>query len=312
MFLLRFLGEKVKDTFGSVKYVLNEIIQNKEKVTILNIGSSHAESLDFNLVNLKNAYSFTGGFYNIQEIRKTLQFILPKLKNIKIVCVAVPEYVFDFDNSGYRTENQKKFRERVYATTNTFIPLGNDIGYVFSAHLTNLIRADHWKPLSDRFLKLRKNVVIELDSVESGFKKSLNDNLKEHAEKRIEYHIEQISAMHQEYPELNYTNYHAIKEIVADVIAMNAKVIFYTPPYHSYYLNGLYKLPIDITKKDSLMKTLIDKNVSYFDFSKDIEFRNSDSLFKDSDHLNAIGSQKFSQLFIDSVLSSYRELRFEN
>ncbi|MEO6819297.1 MAG: hypothetical protein ABI266_06075 [Ginsengibacter sp.] len=101
----------------------------------------------------------------------------------------------------------------------------------------------------------------------------------------------------------DYNHYNDVTKEVDDIVQLakrkGVKVIFFTSPLSTYYREAIDKNLVD--KTNVFMESLVSKydNCQYFDLSQDASFNDED--FYDGDHLNKIGSKKFT-LKADSVI----------
>ena len=93
----------------------------------------------------------------------------------------------------------------------------------------------------------------------------------------------------------------ALEGIMQLCKAKKWKAVLVTTPYTAQYADHF---PQEITNDVAqYLYQLADKyDTVYWDYSKDEEFRNDLSLFKDSDHLNRIGAQKFTDLLMERCM----------
>ena len=86
-----------------------------------------------------------------------------------------------------------------------------------------------------------------------------------------------------------------------EIIQSFDKVVLVTTPY---YIPSL----ADLNSFDWFYKTielLSDvNNVNYYDYSRDLRF-NNENYFYNSDHLNTLGREKFTNIFIDEIVINY-------
>ena len=92
-----------------------------------------------------------------------------------------------------------------------------------------------------------------------------------------------------------------LEAIIAGAHQKNVKVILFTSPVYSGYFNKMDKTQLEETRDIAIMMTKKYSNVVYKDYLRDGYFTDAD--FYDADHLNGMGSEKFTKR-LDSVISS--------
>ncbi|MEZ4972129.1 MAG: hypothetical protein R2820_02415 [Cyclobacteriaceae bacterium] len=105
---------------------------------------------------------------------------------------------------------------------------------------------------------------------------------------------------HSSVPDDNFlNNVHVLQLIIDFAKKHNARLLLYTSPAHSSYVENLSQLRI--ARTDEVIAKLVDSNdnVFYHSFLTDESFVDAD--FRDADHLNEIGARKLT-LKIDSLL----------
>jgi hypothetical protein len=95
-----------------------------------------------------------------------------------------------------------------------------------------------------------------------------------------------------------------VNEIIFLAKVKKAKVIFYTSPAYKTYVSQLNKEQLKKTYATIKKIANSNNNVSYFDFLYDPSFVKED--FCDADHLNEIGTEKFSKK-MDSIIISLKQ-----
>jgi hypothetical protein len=96
-------------------------------------------------------------------------------------------------------------------------------------------------------------------------------------------------------------NIEILKTIISYAGSHDLQVVFVTTPTTSYYYDRLDVVQLETVKKTMQSLDSINVHVQYYDFLKDKRFNESD--FRDADHLNEKGAEKFTKL-LDNLVSN--------
>ncbi len=266
----------------------NYLDKNSNKIETLFLGSSHA----FYSVNPKYIHSNS---FNAAHIAQSLDYdieILKKYENktTKLQYIVVPIDYFSLYN---RLETGvESWRIKNYT-----IYYGFNKSYEFK---------DNFEILNGKLIENIKRIVqfyvrhkseVSCNTLGWGTKHNSKNNkdliatgkaaAKRHAAKSKSFFNENVAI---------------VNEIIAIAKTKKAKVIFYTNPAYKTYTSQLNQEQLQKTYATIRSITNSNPNVRYYDFLTDSSFLKED--FFDADHLNEIGTEKFSKK-MDSIITSY-------
>ena len=253
--------------------------KNASSIETLVLGSSHA----FYGVNPE---FFTTKAFNLAFVSQTLDYDWELLKkyqgNFKILkTIIIPISYFSLFS---KLENgQEAWRQKDYYR---FFDLKQSTPVQYRFEVTSLKMKANLSRIGSYYIK-KKNP-IQCNSLGMGFSKiNVNLNFQEDGVKAAQRHRA------FEFKYLN-ENIEILKTIISYAGSHNLKVVFVTTPATSYYYNNLDLVQLDRMKNTMQSLDNINPHVNYYSFLKDERFSEND--FRDADHLNEKGAEKFTKL----------------
>lgn len=109
--------------------------------------------------------------------------------------------------------------------------------------------------------------------------------------------------------EFNAAEYESLQKIISFCKENNLNLVFVTTPLTDKYLENFDE---NIMRKfySDINKISTENNIPYLDYSKDERFTSDYSLFRNSDHLNKSGANKFTKIILEDI--EKMNLTYEN
>ena len=265
------------------QYKKDYLDKNSKSIQTLFLGSSHSyfginpeftQSKSFNASYMSQSYK-----YDLKILKK----YDGKWDSLK--CIAIPVSYFSlFWNLETGIESWRTKNYMIYYGFNCSANVKD-----YSEFLSNTFKVNFLKLYS--FYWVKQNTINCTDlgfglDYNSKYKKEL---IKSAAERAKVHTAKDFEFFNQ--------NKEYLTQIVQFAKARNIKIVLYTPPAYSTYVEKLDKKQLDYTIQtaEELQKNY--KNVTYLNFMTDKRFQEND--FYDVDHLNEIGAKKLT-LLVDS------------
>lgn len=272
-------------------------------------GSSHAESVDLDIMGLKGENLFFVA-QDLFEIEYKVRALAPKLPKLRTALVSISYFSFHFDNriSLKGKRDRGAIRVQMYATYPKTLPwIAGDSGRFALGLLYPLVTTDHWrrvvspKPLSPptppRSVPPRPEVRTlaaagdDLDAL--AVSPSWAAYLRRHAEERCTSYGPLIENMLRRHPRLTTDALEAATRFVTFLQKRGVRVVLFTPPFYREY-NRLFEDEWQDDMRDAVSELEARTGVEYHDFSRDPEFERSPQFFKNADHLSEPAAALFS------------------
>ncbi len=272
-------------------------------------GSSHAECIDLKAMG-RNGENLFSSAEDLFEVEYKVRSLLPYLTHLDTAFISMSFFSFVIDNAISRDPNRSRAGLRVnlyaeYPATLPFIP--GDGSYFVFGMLYPLVTTDHWHKVffeepdpafvaPEPFPQTMRPASIEAVRRKIHAMKESQQRvawLQKHATARVRRYKDMFGRMLHRHPGLQKDAFDTAVSIVRRLQERDIRVVLFTPPYYRSYneaFNRKWKADMRRAMKDLEAKT----GVEYYNFSEDDEFVNSTKPFKDSDHLNHIGSKLFS------------------
>ena len=271
----------------------NEIFSKKDSLVALNFGNSHTCAINFKSLNLYGKGVGYGGGGDLSEIKYQLEYIVPKLPNLKYVFITM-SYFQPYTNN-LAASNGDMVDTRIanyYAIPPSFnyIIKQKDFKNYIASKIIPFISE---KALIDRNIIDKLTAMNILDKAPDIKNIWIPDTTKIMAKviaHQLLYHEKTLRYL----PNVLSFNLDIACDIAHYLYSRNIKLIFYTPPYYYLYTKYYQKKYLADHKKfmgDLMAKT----SITYFNLSTDSSFIYNPFLFNDQDHLNEAGAILFSE-----------------
>lgn len=279
---------------NSYTFKKKNIEKQLNEIEVLNLGSSHGNyGLD------SDFYSYRG--YNMANVSQSLYYdyhifnkYCDKMKNLKVVIIPVSPFTLGFKMIDSEEYWREFFYEWFYG-----IPMENSSKLIDMRRFSRF--ALYGNKESMQYLKNPNRINIENDFKENGSNIKKQYNLEEYmgniseteGKKRADFHEKIFDKKNIE------ENMFYLEEIVKKCREKNiVPIIITTPTYVTYYENlNRENLKITEQKLGEIQKKY---GVEYYNYLKDSRFVKED--FKDNDHLNPKGAEKFSKIVDMEIL----------
>jgi hypothetical protein len=265
-------------------FLILSIIDNfknySNDIDILIVGDSHAvfsinekSSLFSDQKIINNGYQAESLFWTIKRAEK----ILSK-KKVKLIVITYSDHNLFTDKWSYVDNIIEKERDLIY-----FLSL-KDWYYLFRRNTKQTVKAFFSLPIPSykvtRNFKLNNNTLLSKDIKTKGT--------------RIKSQYQNSMSMHKS------ENFKQFKNFCKKNPKQNILII--RTPLNSNYFKLLANINYDELYLESIKELIKNENVNFIDFSNTI---NENSLFADLDHLNVLGTKKFTKIFYDSIKIKY-------
>ena len=267
-------------------YKRNYLDKNAKEIEVLYLGNSH---IFYGINPVFSKYKSFNCAHGSQSLNYDFA-ILNKNKNqwkkLKFIIVPV-DYTSMYMSIEYGIEKWRVKNYAIYYGLKNY-ELSNNFEILNGKLLKKIVRIKAF------YLNNKSNITCDKLGYGTAFNSKNAKNLEETGKEAAFNHTKQI--------ENNVSlpkNKKALKSIIKLAKQKNIKVIFVTCPAYKTYIDRLE--PQQLKNTIDYVKFLVSKNKNtyYFDFLIDPTFETCD--FFDADHLNEIGSKKFT-LLMDSVI----------
>ncbi len=286
MYIFPFSGKRLKTN-------IEKTIEN-DSIIALSFGTSHAEALNFEMLNLRCGEFGGGGAGDFSEIKYLLEYLLPKMKNIRYCFISLSYFQPYINNNFASGGDMADTRIGIYFAIPQFSMIQKeDINNFLAGKLAPYIAekeilANYVTELINKLTGNQNSTIfLQKDNINST-KKWIPDSLV--VKSRVKTHLLYYKSLENCSEMFNF-NLQKVKEIVSLLKKRNCRVIFYTPPYYFWYTKYFPQHYI----KD--MENFVGKieQIEYYNFTKDSSFIFHSEYFRDSDHLNEFGEKVFSK-----------------
>jgi hypothetical protein len=275
------------------------VMKNRQNVQAIVLGNSHGDNISFEALGI-DGYSLARAWGDFFETQYYVNYLLPRLPNLEIVFIPISYFSFSWDN-GSVTKLEDR-RAQIYQTLPAWNFISGDIDIFFEGKIDNLfpiktiVREDHWKgvfytAVAGKNVSSINNILVETCDYPD------ETLLGEIAKKRVIDTVTMGKEIFTKQPDIHSNTYLTLAETIKYLQSNGVRVILFTPPYYEDYTTKYFmENPGDINQMRQLMAKLLQEyGVEYYDFSDDKNFVDDISLYKDSDHLNLCGKNKFSK-----------------
>lgn len=250
---------------------------------IINLGTSHGNSFNYNMYKIDGGKFHRRGnsiYYDLQNY----YYLKPHLKDSAIIILPLSYFSFGLDENSTDRGEINPFVNDFYR----YLPRKSIYSYTPKREADvylNEIKLNFF----NLFEKSKKKEKIEISELDR------NEILLDKVSKRVESH-KKMGMYSSPQPNIAY-----LSELILDAKKNGYKPILVTTPYFKRYNEEFGNTWI----KEHYYKyidTLINQyQLVYLDYSDDERFSPNIELFKDPDHLNQIGKEKFSKVFFQDL-----------
>lgn len=311
-FGLGWISHRFAPLYPDMKPRVRQLMAKANSIEAITVGHSQGKAIDFRVMEL-NGYHLRAAGADMFETYYVLRHAVPILPNLKIVFIPVA-----LCSLQYKRHSIKEWRLRnngYYAAITS--PALREVRLMrgrkadkLIIRIHDLVRQDHWSRVSKsayhKLLQTRENSMalcadteIQVDEYGSirYYESMPYDSLVIEAEALSDKILRRIQDTVQECPDVEKDIYEVMVSIVDFLRERNIRPIFYTPPYTDLYIKKSFeKFPDSIELMTQNMERLKSKGgLEYYDFSQDYEFIETYEYFRDANHLNAYGAEKFSR-----------------
>jgi hypothetical protein len=286
------------------KMNVESVINERQNVQAIVLGNSHGDNISFETMGFRG-YSLSRAWGDIFETQYYLNYLVPRLPNLEFVFIPISYFSFNWDNGSI--EKLEDRRSQIYTTLPAWNFIEGDFDQFLEGKVDNLlplkavVREDHWKGVFYAVVLGKKdnssiNQILQ-ENCDYQDQKILEDVAKARVFDTLDMGKEVVS----KHPDIQTDIYATLAETVEFLQSEGIRVVFFTPPYYQEY-SKIYmrESPASISNMYlSISKLIREYQIEYYDFSNDKTFIEDIQLYKDSDHLNLCGKQRFSrELFL--------------
>ncbi len=286
---------------------IGRILAAADRIDALALGNSHAGSVQMKALGLANGYRYARADGDLFEAAYLLRYLTPRLAKMKVVLIPISYFSFLEENPGAGEVEIR--RAHLYASLPSWRALPGDwkAFLIGKSHtyfpLPRLLREDNWEGVFYALLgqEPEEKGFIE---VEEGDCSSLSaDQLAASVENRVAKYMRLTREMSTNNPDLAEDVYNTLVETTRYLRGQGVRVIYFTPPYwRGYTRRYMEQDPQTVQQMQAMMASLQQElGVEYYDFSREPEFAANPDLFKDSDHLNSCGAERFSRKLAQAI-----------
>jgi hypothetical protein len=282
------------------KFNIETVINERQDAQAIVMGNSHGDNITFETMEF-HGYSLSRAWGDVFETQHYLNYLVPRLPNLEIVFIPISYFSFNWDNGSI--EKLEDRRSQIYTTLPAWNFIKGDFEQFLEGKVDKLfpvkavVREDHWKGVFYAAVSGKKgnssiNYIL-LENCDYQDQKILEDI----AEARVLDTLNMGKEVASKRPDILTDTYATLAETVEFLQSKGIRVVFFTPPYYQEY-SKIYmrESPDSISNMHVLISKLIwEYQIEYYDFSNDKTFVDDIRLYKDSDHLNLCGKQRFSR-----------------
>lgn len=265
------------------------LLAKKDSIFAISLGNSRNKAINFEVLELKG-YQFYRHGGDLYEAYFSLLELAEDLPNLKTIFIPI-HYTELSDNLGY-----EGIRRQFYSLRPMSLPLPNDFRVWLKSKFYFFSSDFDGEKINDEDLnsfELSEYGVIQIKEQ----KHSMNlDELLKQGSLRAEKHVTHMKSRGLSEAEMVENLSKAVKNLIATAKQKGYRLIFYTPPTVSSYLEKMEE-SYTVDPRKLLTKIAKQESVEYFDFSNVNEMNTGSIMFKDPDHLNVqTGSVVFSKM----------------
>lgn len=281
------------------------LMERKQAIQAITIGNSHSDSINFEVLGL-TGQSLARVSADLFEGERYIDSIVDELGALQTVFIPLSYYSFSIDNA--TQARTRMLRIDLYSMLPTWVPIAGDstnliLGKVHRfTNVMDVARPDHWQEVITRLPRLRD---LEDPTLTEA------DTCSPLTQAEIETHVEAVAYRNQvaayemasAHPHLVEDALAAAGKTIERLQAKGIAVILFTPPYYDSYNEHFATHAAGLLDEmQTAVRQLQDRyQVAYYDFSHDPAIVNRRELFLNSDHLNACGSQLFTERLLAAM-----------
>jgi hypothetical protein len=261
--------------------------KNAASIKTLVLGSSHTfygVNPDFLGANAYNLAFVSQSLDYDWELFKKYQ---GDFKNLKTIIIPISYF-----SLFYKLENgDDLWRQKYYYL---YFDLKVSTAFQYRFEVTSLSAKENIRRVKSYYIN--NNIPKESNSLGMGFRvDKIRTNLKEVGVKS--------ALLHKEISEIKNLNENikVVKRFISYAGSHDLKVVFVTTPTTPYYYKMLGSAQLELMKNTMQTFDSANANVKYYNFLKDEKFAIND--FRDADHLNKKGAEKFTKL-LNNLISN--------
>lgn len=279
------------------------ILASADHLDALALGSSHTGSLQMPALGYPSGYRYARADGDLFETRYLLEALVPRLARLETVLLPISYFSFSTDNS--LSAEVEVRRAHLYASLPSWRFRQGDLEDWLAglSHayfpILRLPRSDNWESVFYALLGRPPEVkgFVEVAPGDCSFLPPAE--LDASVDNRVDKYMRLTQEMNAGRPELEQEAYAAAAGMVRLLRERGIRVVLFTPPYWQGYSESYAaRDPQTVARMAANLQRLQQElGVEYYDFSTDPEFATDPTLFKDSDHLNSCGAERFSAKF---------------
>lgn len=278
---------------------VSDLLLNANEAEAIVVGNSHGDDIILAYVNYDEGYQLSRAWGDLFEIEYYLRYFVPRLPNLKVVFIPVSYFTFSWDNAS--VENLTIRRSNMYSAVPSWRFVEGDAAHFINGRFSELLpistifREDNWKGVFYRLPGRFTDAEPITAHTDDCFSPRIEE-LVQQAEQRAQQQFEIGNEISRNRPTVQQDTLEKASEIIEYLQSRGIRVIFFTPPYYEAYTAAYQRInPQAIPMLYENMQKLQQLHgVEYYDFSTNPDFAGNHQLFKDSDHLNFCGAQRFS------------------
>ena len=275
---------------------VSKITPDKEIVVL---GTSHG--FDFTSVSPQMAFlNFAKAgntpYYDLQNFR----WLHGQGIHKKEAIIIIPVSYFSFGIDENRTNN---------ASSDGFVNdfyfyLNRDQVYDYSLRKEVSLRVFAFQEVLEKYTGLQKDfggrfIVDPPNNYINPEHLTHEEHLKQDAKIRLENHLDGANYA----PETPNYNYYST--LLNEAKSLGYRPVLATVPYSTFYQTGFDSLWLDTTYFQKLYQLSREQHVPYLNYSTYAPIATRPELYRDSDHLNSEGIEKFSTIFFEDLAEYY-------
>jgi hypothetical protein len=267
------------------------------EVRAVSVGNSHSGAMDFAALDLPGMHFWNAG-QDPFEAMFMARYAAERAPRLRYVLLTA-SYGFErLNNAAMTSADYTAIRRGAYLRTGVPRWIPGDRNLWIGARLAPVARTDQWSGVAARLAGLpRPAVGLAPDGtvLTPPPPRPSADSLAKYAPWQAGIHDARAAESLARDPATPARMAAGLEALARELRARGIVLVLYTPPYHHTYLRLVPPGVVEGTRR-ALQPALRHPNVVWLDFGTHPAFTRTDTLFKDSDHLNPDGARVFSAL----------------
>lgn len=291
------LSETLAPVYADTQGKVALFRDRRAEVRAVSVGNSHSGAMDFAALGLPGMHFWNAG-QDPFEAMFMARYAAERAPRLRYVLLTA-SYGFErLNNAVMTSQDFTAIRRGAYLRTGAVPFIPGDRNLWIGARVAPVARTDQWSGVAARLAGLpRPPLGLAPDGavLKAEPPRPTADSLRKYAPWQAGIHDRRAAESLAADPATPARVAAELEALARELGARGIVLVLYTPPYHHTYLRLVPGGVAEGTRR-ALQPALRHPNVVWLDFGAHPAFTRTDTLFKDSDHLNPDGARVFSAL----------------